>query len=178
MHYAAPDALLRARRIKLMVFDVDGVLTDGKLWYGPSGEELKAFHSFDGQGIKMLTTSGVHAALLSGRTSPAVAARAAELGIEHVLQGISEKRHAFEALIKRMKLSHEQTAAMGDDVVDLPMLTRCGFAVTVPEAPEEVRRRVHYVAGSPAGHGAAREVCEFVMRAQGTLGKVLQEYLK
>jgi 3-deoxy-D-manno-octulosonate 8-phosphate phosphatase (KDO 8-P phosphatase) len=178
MHYAAPDALERARRIKLMIFDVDGVLTDGKLWYGPLGEELKAFHSFDGQGIKMLTSSGVRAALLSGRSSPAVTARASELGIEHVLQGISEKRHAFEGLIKHLGIRREATGAMGDDVVDLPVLTRCGFGATVPDSPEEVRRRVHYVAGSPAGHGAAREVCEFIMRAQGTLGKVLAEYLK
>ena len=178
MHYAAPDALERARRIKLMVFDVDGVLTDGKLWYGPLGEELKAFHSFDGQGIKMLTKSGVHAALLTGRSSPAVSARASELGIEHVLQGISEKREAFEGLLKRLGMHRELTAAMGDDVVDLPVLMRCGFAATVPEAPEEVRRRVHYVAATRAGAGAAREVCEFIMRAQGTLGKVLGEYLE
>ena len=177
MHYASSDALERARRIKLMIFDVDGVLTDGKLWYGPFGEELKAFHSFDGQGIKMLTASGVQAALLSGRSSPAVTARASELGIEHVLQGISEKRAAFESLLKRLGLPRELTGAMGDDVVDLPVLTRCGFSATVPGAPEEVRRRVHYVPGSPAGAGAAREVCEFVMRAQGTLGNVLEEYL-
>jgi 3-deoxy-D-manno-octulosonate 8-phosphate phosphatase (KDO 8-P phosphatase) len=178
MHYAAPDALERARRIKLMVFDVDGVLTDGKLWYGPLGEELKAFHSFDGQGIKMLTKSGIHAALLTGRSSPAVSARASELGIEHVLQGITEKREAFEGLLKRLGMPRERTAAMGDDVVDLPVLMRCGFAATVPEAPEEVRRRVHYVSATHAGAGAAREVCEFIMRAQGTLGEILGEYLE
>ena len=178
MHYAAPDALERARRVKLMVFDVDGVLTDGKLWYGPLGEELKAFHSFDGQGIKMLTKSGVHAALLTGRSSPAVSARASELGIEHVLQGISEKREAFEGLLKRLGVARERAAAMGDDVVDLPVLMRCGFAATVPAAPEEVRRRVHYVSAARAGAGAAREVCEFIMRAQGTLGGVLGEYLE
>jgi 3-deoxy-D-manno-octulosonate 8-phosphate phosphatase (KDO 8-P phosphatase) len=178
MHYAAPDALERARRIKLMIFDVDGVLTDGNLWYGPLGEEIKAFHAFDGQGIKMLTMSGVHAALLSGRSSPAVAARASELGVEHVLQGISEKREAFEGLLKRLGIAREAAGAMGDDLVDLPVLTRCGFSATVPEAPEEVRRRVRYVASSPAGRGAAREVCEFIMRAQGTLGKIVAEYLK
>lgn len=178
MHYAAPDALERARRIKLMIFDVDGVLTDGKLWYGPLGEELKAFHSFDGQGIKMLTASGVRAALLTGRSSPAVTARASELGIHDILHGVSEKRHAFERLIKRLGVPAEATGAMGDDVVDLPVLTRCGFSATVADAPEAVRRRVHYVASTPAGHGAAREVCEFIMRAQGTLGKVLAEYLK
>ena len=178
MPYAAQDALARARRIKLMIFDVDGVLTDGRLWYGPSGEELKAFHGFDGHGIKMLTLSGVRAALLSGRSSPAVTTRAAELGIEHVIQGVGEKREAFEGLLKRLGLSHEATGAMGDDLVDLPVLMRCGFSASVPGAPEEVRRRVHYVPTSPAGGGAAREVCEFVMRAQGTLDGIVGKYLK
>jgi 3-deoxy-D-manno-octulosonate 8-phosphate phosphatase (KDO 8-P phosphatase) len=178
MQYAAPDALERARRVKLMIFDVDGVLTDGKLWFGPSGEEIKAFHSFDGHGIKMLASSGVQAALLSGRSSPAVTARAAELDIEHVLLGVSQKREAFEGLIKRLGFSRQEAGAMGDDLVDLPILTRCIFAAAVPEAPEDVRSRVHYVPSSRAGAGAAREVCEFVMRAQGTLDKALQEYLK
>ena len=178
MHYAAPDALERAQRIKLMIFDVDGVLTDGNLWFGPSGEEIKSFHSFDGLGLKLLADSGVHIALLSGRSSPAVTARATELGIEHVLHGISDKRGAFEALLKRLGFTHAQAGNMGDDLVDLPVLTRCGFSATVREAPEEVRKRVAYVASSPAGKGAAREVCEFVMRAQGTMEKVLAEYLK
>jgi len=178
MHYAAPDALARARRIKLMIFDVDGVLTDGRLWYGPSGEALKVFHGFDGHGIKMLATSGVQAALLSGRSSPAVTARAAELGIEHVLQGIGDKRATLGGLLKRLGLRAAAAGAMGDDLVDLPMLVRCGFSATVPGAPEEVRRRVHYVAAAPAGGGAAREVCEFVMRAQGTLEAAVREYLK
>lgn len=178
MHYAAPDALERARRVKLMIFDVDGILTDGKLWFGPTGEEIKAFHSFDGHGIKMLAGSGVHLALLSGRSSPAVTARASELGIEHVLHGIDEKRHAYQGLLKRCALEPEASGYMGDDLVDLPVLTRCGFACTVGEAPEEVRKRVHYVTAAPSGHGAAREVCEFVMRAQGTLDNALAEYLK
>jgi 3-deoxy-D-manno-octulosonate 8-phosphate phosphatase (KDO 8-P phosphatase) len=178
MQFVAPGALERARRVKFMVFDVDGVLTDGNLWFGPSGEEIKAFHSFDGLGIKMLAENGVRVALLSGRSSPAVAARAAELGIEHVLQGIHEKRSAYDALLKSLGLAREETAAMGDDLVDLPVLIRCGFAATVHEAPEEVRRRVHYVSSSPAGRGAAREVCEFILRAQGKLEGALEEYLK
>jgi 3-deoxy-D-manno-octulosonate 8-phosphate phosphatase (KDO 8-P phosphatase) len=161
-----------------MIFDVDGVLTDGNLWFGPSGEEIKSFHSFDGLGIKMLASSGVRVALLSGRSSPAVAARASELGIEHVLQGIDNKRESYEALLRRLGFKAEASGAMGDDLVDLPVLIRCTFAATVHEAPEEVRRRVHYVTSSPAGQGAAREVCEFIMRAQGTLDAALQEYLK
>jgi 3-deoxy-D-manno-octulosonate 8-phosphate phosphatase (KDO 8-P phosphatase) len=178
MQYAAADALERARRVKLMIFDVDGVLTDGKLWFGPCGEELKCFHSFDGQGLKMLAASGVHLALLSGRSSPAVTARATELGIEHVLHGLEEKHQAYEHLLKRMALDSAAAGYMGDDLVDLPVLRRCGFAATTFEAPEEVRKRVHYVTASPPGRGAAREVCEFVMRAQGTLDQVLERYLK
>ena len=178
MQYAAPDALQRARRVKLMVFDVDGVLTDGKLWFGPSGEEIKAFHSFDGQGIKMLASSGVQIALLSGRSSPALTARAAELGVEHVLHGVHEKRAAFLALLRRLGLGEDAVGGMGDDLVDLPVLTRCVFSAAVCEAPTDVRRRAHYVCSSPAGRGAAREVCEFVMRAQGTMDRLVQEFLK
>ncbi len=178
MQFASPDALERARRVKLMIFDVDGVLTDGKLWSGPAGEEIKAFHSFDGQGLKMLAKSGVALALLSGRRSPAVAARAAELGIAHVLQGIERKRDTYEALLERLRLGGEACGYMGDDLIDLPVLTRCGFACAPAEAPEEVRKRVHYVCSGPAGGGAAREVCEYVMRAQGTLEGVLEEYLR
>ena len=178
MQFASPDAPERARRVKLMLFDVDGVLTDGTLWYGPSGEELKAFHSYDGHGIKMLAESGVRVALLSGRSSAAVAARAAELGIEHVLQGVERKREAYEGLLRRMGLAAEATGFMGDELVDVPVLVRCGFACAPHAAPEAVRKRVHYVPATPAGAGAAREVCEFVMRSQETLERVQQAYLR
>jgi 3-deoxy-D-manno-octulosonate 8-phosphate phosphatase (KDO 8-P phosphatase) len=178
MQFAAADALERARRVKLMLFDVDGTLTDGNLWYGSSGEEIKAFHSFDGHGIKMLAKSGVRIALLTGRSSPAVAARAAELGIEEVLQGITDKRKTYEALLERLGLAQDAAGYMGDDLVDVPVLRRCGFACAVREAPEEVRKQVHYVAAAAAGAGAAREVCEFIMRAQDTFGEVLKEYLE
>jgi 3-deoxy-D-manno-octulosonate 8-phosphate phosphatase (KDO 8-P phosphatase) len=177
MEFSAPDALERARRIRLMIFDVDGVLTDGRLWYGPSGEELKVFHSFDGHGLKMLAASGVRCALLSGRRSRAVAVRAAELGIEHVLQGIDEKSGEFEILLKRVRLSPMEAGYMGDELVDLPVLTRCGFACAPREAPEAVRSRAHYVASARAGYGAAREVCEYVMQAQGRLEPALRGYL-
>ncbi len=178
MQFASPDALERARRVKLMLFDVDGVLTDGNLWYSPSGEELKSFHSFDGLGLQLLAQSGVRVALLSGRKSPAVAQRAAELGVEHVLQGVGEKIESYERLLRRLGLERGQTGFMGDDLVDVPVMRACGFACTVREAPEEVRKRAQYVAATPAGAGAAREVCEYVMRAQGTLQRVLDRYLK
>jgi 3-deoxy-D-manno-octulosonate 8-phosphate phosphatase (KDO 8-P phosphatase) len=173
----SPEIAERAKRVRLMVFDVDGVLTDGSLWYGPAGEELKRFHAFDGHGLKMLSESGVSCALLSGRRSAAVALRAAELGISDVLQGIEEKRGAFEELLKTKKLGMQDAGFMGDELVDLPVLTRCAFAAAPREAPEAVRRRAHYVAGAPAGRGAAREVCELIMRAQGTLERALQAYL-
>ena len=174
---SAPDALERARRIRLMIFDVDGVLTDGRLWYGPAGEELKVFHSFDGHGLKMLAGSGVPCALLSGRRSAAVAARAAELGIAHVFQGIEDKVSTYREMLQRQGLQPEETGFMGDELVDLPVLTRCGFACAPHEAPEAVRGRVHYVAAAAAGRGAAREVCEFVMRAQDRLEPALRSYL-
>lgn len=177
MPSSAPDALERARRIRLMILDVDGVLTDGRLWYGPAGEELKAFHSFDGHGLKMLAESGVRCALLSGRRSAAVAKRAAELGIEQVLQGIDDKLASYREMLRAQNLRPEETGYMGDELVDLPVLTRCGFACAPREAPEAVRSRVHYVAAAPAGQGAVREVCEYLMRAQDRLEAALRRYL-
>jgi 3-deoxy-D-manno-octulosonate 8-phosphate phosphatase (KDO 8-P phosphatase) len=172
------EALDRARGVRLMIFDVDGVLTDGTLLYGPGGEEMKAFHAHDGLGLKMLAQSGVACALLSGRRSAAVALRAAELGIVDVLQGIEDKLAAFQEIAQRKGLAFQNTGYMADELVDLPVLTRCGFACAPREAPEAVRTRVHYVATAPAGRGAAREVCELVMRAQRTLERALQVYLR
>jgi 3-deoxy-D-manno-octulosonate 8-phosphate phosphatase (KDO 8-P phosphatase) len=176
MQFLASDALARARRVRLVVFDVDGVLTDGRLWYGPGGEEIKAFHGFDGQGVKLLLSAGLKTALITGRESAAVAERARELGIEHVMQGADDKRNAFRALLRKVRMRQEAVAYMGDDLVDLPVLLRCGFACAPHEAPEEVRRSAHYIASSPAGHGAAREVCEFILEAQGKLGRVLAQF--
>ena len=178
MQYLAPDALARARRVRLVIFDVDGVLTDGKLWYTPQGDELKAFHAFDGHGVKLLLMAGLETGIISGRDSPAVAKRAKELGIEHVMQGVEDKHAAFDRMLRRAKVKRAATAYMGDDLVDLPVLTRCGFACAPHEAPEDVRRRAHYIASASAGHGAAREVCEFILEAQGKLGPVLRRYLR
>jgi 3-deoxy-D-manno-octulosonate 8-phosphate phosphatase (KDO 8-P phosphatase) len=177
MSEVSSAALERARRVRLMIFDVDGVLTDGRLWYGPAGEALKAFHTLDGHGIKMLAQSGVAPAILSGRSSQAVAQRAAELGIGHVLQGIDDKRSAYSALLAQLGVQAEDTGYVGDDVVDLPVLVRCGFACAPREAPQAVRQHVHYVCESPAGAGAVREICELLMRAQGSLEAALARYL-
>ena len=168
---------MHARNVRLMIFDVDGVLTDGHLYYTDAGDELKAFSSLDGHGIKMLMASGVDTAILTGRTSGIVTHRAGNLGIHHVLQGVEDKRAAFRKLAADLNLSPANCGYMGDDVVDLPVLTRCGFSATTLEAPEIVRRRVHFVATQPAGGGAAREVCELLMQAQGTYEAALAPYL-
>jgi 3-deoxy-D-manno-octulosonate 8-phosphate phosphatase (KDO 8-P phosphatase) len=177
MPVVAPDAQERASHVRLMLFDVDGVLTDGKLWYGASGEALKAFSALDGHGIKLLLESGTAVGLLSGRDSPAVAVRAAELGIAHVLQGIDDKLAAFLALSAALGIPAPEAGFMGDELVDLPVLRRCGFACAPPGAADLVRSHAHYVAHAPAGGGAVREVCEFLMGAQGRLQDALARYL-
>ena len=176
MVFLSTDALERARRVRLVVFDVDGVLTDGRLWYGPQGEALKAFHAFDGHGVKMLREAGLHTAILSGRDMPAVLERAKELAIAHVLQGVANKRRAFEALLRRLRVARAAAAYMGDDLVDLGVLSRCGFACAPREAPEAVRSVAHCVPSAPAGRGAAREVCDFILEAQGKLARLLRRY--
>ncbi|HTF16007.1 MAG TPA: phenylphosphate carboxylase subunit delta [Burkholderiales bacterium] len=171
------DILERMRQLRLMIFDVDGVLTDGTLYFSETGAELKAFNARDGHGLKVLKESGVEVALLSARRSRAVEARAAELGITFVEQGASDKSAAFESLIGRLRTSAAAAGYMGDDWVDLPVLARCGFAASVPEAPEIVRERVHHVTRAPGGRGAAREVCELIMWAQGTLERAIARQL-
>ena len=168
----------KARGIKLAAFDVDGVLTDGTLYLADSGEEIKAFNSLDGHGMKMLRESGVELAIITGRTSRIVELRAKNLGIGLVYQGVEDKARAFAELLAARRLDAAAVAYMGDDVVDLPVLTRCGLALSVPEAPLFVRQRVHYVSRASGGRGAAREVCELIMHAQGTLEQKLQTYLK
>jgi len=170
-------ALKRAKRVRLMLFDVDGVLTDGKLWYGPAGEALKVFNVLDGQGIKLLMESGTTVALLSGRSSPAVAARAAELGVAHLLQGFDDKRAAFESLAARLGIPAGEAGFMGDDVIDLPLLRRCGFACAPAGSHALVLANAHYVTHAAAGSGAAREVCELLLRAHGRLEPALARYL-
>ncbi len=177
MPEATADALERARRVRLMVFDVDGVLTDGRLWYGPQGEQLKAFHTLDGHGLKLLQQCGIAAGMLSGRSSSAVALRAAELGVAHLLQGIEHKRPAFDALLARLGLEPLEAGYMGDDLPDLPVLAHCGFACAPREAHESVLRGAHYVASAPAGGGAAREVCDYLLRSQGRMESLLAGYL-
>ncbi len=172
------DIAARARRIKLIAFDVDGVMTDGSLFLGDDGQEYKAFHSLDGHGLKMLRRSGVELAIITGRTSQVVVRRAANLGIPHLYQGIEDKLEAWLELLAELGVTPEESAFMGDDVVDLPVLRRCGLALSVPAAPSLVKQHVHYITELGAGRGAVREACELIMRAQGTLDEQLAPYLK
>ena len=172
------EILARAAKIKLVVFDVDGVLTDGSLYLGDDGQEIKAFFALDGHGIKMLKRSGVELAIITGRHSQLMRHRAKNLNIEHLYQGIEDKLEAYLDLTKRLGYSAEEVAVMGDDVVDLPMMRRSGLSVTVPGALERVKQYAHYVTRLPGGKGAAREVSELIMRAQGTLDEQLAPYLK
>jgi 3-deoxy-D-manno-octulosonate 8-phosphate phosphatase (KDO 8-P phosphatase) len=174
----APDLKQRARSVRLLVLDVDGVLTDGRLYYGGNDVELKAFHSQDGHGIKMLRATGVEVAIITGRTSRAVEMRAEDLGVPYVYQGVGDKLAVFDQLLAQVSLDAAAAAAMGDDLPDLPVLRRCGFATCVPEAPAVIRSHVHYVTDRPGGAGAVREVCELLMAAQGTLETKMQEYLR
>jgi 3-deoxy-D-manno-octulosonate 8-phosphate phosphatase (KDO 8-P phosphatase) len=163
------DAVSRARAIRLALFDVDGVLTDGRLWFGPGGEAMKVFHTLDGHGLRMLARSGVATGILSGRKSEAVAARARELAIAHVILGVEDKVAHFERLREALGLEPSQCAFVGDDLPDVPVLARCGLAVAVANAVAEVKALAHLVTAARGGEGAVREFCEFVMRAQGTL---------
>jgi 3-deoxy-D-manno-octulosonate 8-phosphate phosphatase (KDO 8-P phosphatase) len=168
----------RAKRLKVMIFDVDGVMTDGTLYYSERGEELKAFNTQDGHGVKMLKQSGVEVALITARSSRAVELRAANLGIAHLYQGVEDKRDAYAALLAQLGLAAEQSGYMGDDLLDLPLITRCGFAATVAAAPAALRSRSHFVARAGGGHGAVREVCEFILDAQGALAHAIEAHLK
>lgn len=160
----------RARRLKLAIFDVDGVMTDGTLYIGPEGEQLKAFNILDGHGLKMLQSAGVATAIISGRDSKAVAWRARELGIGHVSQGVADKVAEFERLRASVGAEPLACAFMGDDLPDLEVMRLCGLAVSVPNGAEPVRRAAHYVTRAQGGRGAVREFCDLVLAARAQLG--------
>jgi 3-deoxy-D-manno-octulosonate 8-phosphate phosphatase (KDO 8-P phosphatase) len=163
---AMAKLLERARAVRLAILDVDGVLTDGTLWYGPEGEALKAFNSLDGHGVKMLAEAGVAVAILSGRDSAAVARRARELGIAHVIQGAADKVREFERLVAKLGVVPSDCAFVGDDLPDLAVMQRCGLAVAVANAVDEVKAIAHYVTRARGGQGAVREFCDLVAAAK------------
>jgi 3-deoxy-D-manno-octulosonate 8-phosphate phosphatase (KDO 8-P phosphatase) len=172
------EAIERAKRIRLIVFDVDGVMTDGSLYLCDDGQEYKAFNSQDGLGMKLLKASGVDMAIITGRTSKVVVKRAENTGVAHFFQGVEDKLEAFERLARELGLDHSECAFMGDDVVDLPPMRRCGFAITVPAAPDLVKAHAHYVTPRDGGRGAVRDAVEFIMRAQGSFDAQMAQYLK
>ncbi len=163
----APDDLLeRAARVELMIFDVDGVLTDGRLYFGPGGEAMKVFHVQDGAGIKALQAAGVVAAVISGRESPMTLSRCAELGIRHVAQGIADKSAAFDRLCSELGKTVDVCGYMGDDTIDLPVMRRVGFSATVPNAAAGIASAAHWVSAREGGHGAVRELCDLLVAAR------------
>lgn len=166
----------RAARIELLLLDVDGVLTDGSVVYADGGAELKRFHVRDGSGLKLWQSAGKRAAIVSGRNSPAVTRRAAELGVAPVLQGRDDKLAAFEAVLAELGVRPEQVCAVGDDLPDLPVLRRCGLAVAVADACAEVRAVADYVTAVPGGRGAVRDAIEWVLKLQGRWESVLARF--
>jgi 3-deoxy-D-manno-octulosonate 8-phosphate phosphatase (KDO 8-P phosphatase) len=172
-----PELLLQAQGIRVVFFDVDGVLTDGGLYFSEHGETLKRFNTLDGHGLKLLQRAGITPAVITGRDSKPLRVRLAALGIEHAHYGIDDKRPAAEATLQTLGLSWSQAAAMGDDWPDLAMLTRCAFACAPANAHAEVLAAAHYVTRVPGGFGAVRELCDLLLVASGRYAQLLQESL-
>lgn len=177
MDVISADLQQRAQAIKLAIFDVDGVLTDGKLYFLVDGSEFKTFNTLDGHGIKMLIASGVSTAIISGRKTPVVERRAQNLGIQHLYQGREDKLVVLDELLGELGLSYEQVAYLGDDLPDLPVIRRVGLGMAVANADAFVRQHAHAVTRANGGEGAAREFCELIMRAQGSLEAAQTAYL-
>lgn len=167
----------RLKRIRLLVLDVDGVMTDGGLTIGDDGQEYKTFHAHDGLGMKLLKATGVNVAIITGRTSEVVKKRAESTGVVHFYQGAEDKLAALQDLMKRTGLVPEQCAFMGDDVVDLPPMLRCGLAIAVPDSPDLLLKHAHYVTYKKGGRGAVREVCELIMQVQDTFDGQMAQFL-
>lgn len=172
-----PEQQAKIKRLKLLILDVDGVLTDGRLFFDDNGKEYKCFHARDGHGIKLLRQSGVEVAVISGRKSNSVAIRMQNLGVEHVYQGHENKRAAFSEILQTLQLTPDQVAHVGDDVLDLPIMVQVGFAVAVQDANFAVKRHADWCTSVAGGLGAVREVCDLIMQVQGTFDGMLLNYL-
>jgi 3-deoxy-D-manno-octulosonate 8-phosphate phosphatase (KDO 8-P phosphatase) len=173
-----PELLLKAQGVRVVFFDVDGVLTDGGLYFSQAGEALKRFNTLDGHGIKLLQRAGITPAVITGRDSKPLRLRLAALGVVHVHFGTEDKRPAAEATLKTLGLDWSQAAAMGDDWPDLAVMTRCAFACAPPNAQDEVTARAHYVTRRSGGLGAVRELCDLLLVASGRYAALLQESLQ
>jgi 3-deoxy-D-manno-octulosonate 8-phosphate phosphatase (KDO 8-P phosphatase) len=170
-----PELLLRAQPVKLVFFDVDGVLTDGGLYFTEHGETMKRFHTLDGHGIKLLQRAGITPAVITGRDSPALRLRLKALGVTHARFGTEDKRPAAEAMLAELGLDWAQAAAMGDDWPDLPVLRRCALACVPPGAQAEVLAAAHHVTRAAGGQGAVRECCDLLLVASGHYARLLEE---
>lgn len=166
----------KASLVKLLLMDVDGVLTDGRIIYDSDGKELKFFHVRDGHGLKLLARYGVETGIITGRTSTIVDKRAEELGVGIVYQNAKDKREVIEKIITDKGYQSSEIAYVGDDIVDIPVFKRVGFRIAVPDAPYEVRSEVDYITLNYAGKGAVREVCEIILKAKGFWDKILDHY--
>ncbi len=174
----SPEVLLRAQPVKVLLLDVDGVLTDGGLYFSEAGETLKRFHTLDGHGLKLLQRAGITPAVVSGRDSAALRMRLQALGITHLRLGTEDKAPAAQAILQSLGLGWDAAAAMGDDWPDLPLLTRAAFAAAPPEAHPEVRARAHWVSRRGAGAGAVRELCDLLLLASGHYTRELEAALR
>jgi 3-deoxy-D-manno-octulosonate 8-phosphate phosphatase (KDO 8-P phosphatase) len=172
------QAQQRAQQIKVAIFDVDGVLTDGGLLLGDDGQQYKIFNAQDGQGLKLLQAAGIEVGVITARQSTVVRRRMQELGIRHVYQGQQDKRDTFNTLLNRLSVSAEQVAYTGDDLPDLPLLRRAGLACTVANGTDIVKQHVHFIAPRAGGHGGVRDICEFILHAQQRYDAVIARYLK
>ena len=167
----------RAAGVRLLLLDCDGVLTDGRITPVEGGEELKSFHTHDGHGLVMLHRAGLRSGIISGRTSRLVELRAKDLGISYVRQGALNKIEVFESLLREAGEEPGGVAYVGDDVVDIPLMRRCGLGVAVADATPDTRDAAHHVTRLPGGHGAVREVCELILKAQGRWDELMKRYL-
>jgi 3-deoxy-D-manno-octulosonate 8-phosphate phosphatase (KDO 8-P phosphatase) len=167
----------RAERIKLLLMDCDGVLTDGRIWILENGEDQKAFHTRDGLGIDLLHRAGLKSGIISGRTSSALERRAQSLGVSYLWQGRDDKRQAFADTLAQAQVTKEEIAFIGDDLTDLPLMGQSGLAIAVADAAAEVRERAHYVTEAKGGHGAVREAIELILKAQGRWDDLVKAYL-
>jgi 3-deoxy-D-manno-octulosonate 8-phosphate phosphatase (KDO 8-P phosphatase) len=174
---APATVLQKARSIKLLISDIDGVMTDGRLFFLGDGTEFKSFHARDGYGLKLLQRSGVETAVISGRNSTAVSLRMESLGIHHVYQGFENKREPFEALLQQLALTPEQVAFIGDDILDLPILSRVGLPIAVADAHLAIHAFVDWITPHRGGDGAVRDVCDLIMFAQGTYDQAVKSHL-
>ncbi len=172
------DIVEKAKKLKLLILDVDGVLTDGRLFFDDQGKEYKCFHARDGHGIKLLRQTGVEIAVISGRKSNSVALRMKNLGVEHVYQGHENKIAALNEIIQNLSVEPNQVAHVGDDLLDLPVMTRVGLAIAVNDANDAVKDYADWTTKTAGGLGAVREVCDFIMQSQGTYDQVLQGYMQ